>query len=38
MLWRLVEEDMKKAVDTAKVEGDTLGGIFEVIVDGLPMD
>ncbi len=32
-----VEEDMKKAVDTAKVEGDTLGGIFEVIVDGLPM-
>jgi chorismate synthase len=32
-----VEEEMKKAVDEAKLAGDTLGGIFEVIVDGLPV-
>jgi chorismate synthase len=32
-----VEEAMIKAVDDAKLAGDTLGGIFEVIVDGLPV-
>jgi chorismate synthase len=32
-----VEEKMKQAVDDAKKDGDTLGGIFEIIVDGLPM-
>ena len=32
-----VEEKMKQAVDSAKKAGDTLGGIFEIIADGLPM-
>jgi chorismate synthase len=32
-----VEEAMKKAIDEAKKDGDTLGGIFEVRVTGLPI-
>ena len=31
------EEQMKKRIDEAKADGDTLGGIFEVIVRGLPV-
>lgn len=31
------EQQMKKRIDEAKAAGDTLGGIFEVIVRGLPM-
>ena len=31
------DNDMKKAVDSAKSAGDTLGGVFEVVADGLPM-
>ena len=31
------EQRMKKRIDEAKAAGDTLGGIFEVIVRGLPM-
>lgn len=31
------EEQMKKRIDEAKAAGDTLGGIFEVIVRGLPV-
>jgi chorismate synthase len=30
------EEKMIEAIDKAKLAGDTLGGIFEVVVDGLP--
>ena len=33
---RLFDEPMKKAIDTAKAEGDTLGGIIEVQVVGCP--
>jgi len=32
-----VEDSMKAAVDTAKRNGDTLGGILEVIAEGLPV-
>ena len=31
-----VEQQMMEAIDAAKKEGDTLGGIFEVIAKGLP--
>lgn len=31
------EEAMKKAIRTAKEDGDTLGGVFEVIVRGVPL-
>ncbi len=31
------EQQMKQRIDEAKAAGDTLGGIFEVIVKGLPM-
>jgi len=31
------EEDMKQRIDKAKAEGNSLGGIFEVIVDNLPL-
>ena len=30
-------EAMKKAIDLAKEEGDTLGGVFEVVATGLPV-
>lgn len=30
------ERAMMSAIDTARTEGDTLGGIFEICVDGLP--
>ncbi|MCD6358681.1 MAG: chorismate synthase [Dehalococcoidia bacterium] len=32
-----VEKSMIKAIDEAKAGGDTLGGIFEVIADGVPV-
>lgn len=32
-----VESEMKAAVDKAKENGDTLGGIFEVVANGLPV-
>jgi chorismate synthase len=31
-----VEELMKEAIDTAKANGDSIGGIVEVIVEGMP--
>jgi chorismate synthase len=31
------DEAMKKAIDEAKKNGDTLGGIFEIVVHGLPI-
>lgn len=31
------ESGMIAAIDAAKAEGDTLGGVFEVLVDGLPI-
>ena len=34
---RDAEQQMKRRIDAAKADGDTLGGIFEVIVRGLPM-
>ena len=34
---REAEQQMKRRIDAAKADGDTLGGIFEVIVRGLPM-
>jgi chorismate synthase len=33
---KLAEEKMMEAIDTAKKEGDTLGGIAEVFVTGMP--
>jgi chorismate synthase len=33
---RLADEPMKKAIDSAKASGDTLGGVFEVQVIGCP--
>jgi chorismate synthase len=32
-----VEQQMMAAIDAAKDEGDTLGGVFEVVVKGLPV-
>jgi chorismate synthase len=32
-----IESQMKLAIDSAKADGDTLGGIFEVVVKGLPV-
>jgi chorismate synthase len=32
----LVEEELKRAIDAAKADGDTLGGVLEVQVIGLP--
>ena len=32
-----VEKEMIAAIDEAKAEGDTLGGIFEVIANGVPL-
>ena len=32
-----VEKSMIKAIDEAKASGDTVGGIFEVITDGVPI-
>ena len=34
---REAEERMKEAIDRAGEEGDTLGGVFEVVVRGLPV-
>jgi chorismate synthase len=34
---KAAEEKMIAAIDTAKAEGDTLGGIVEVIVEGVPV-
>lgn len=34
---RAVEARMKERIDAAKAAGDTLGGIFEIIVRGLPV-
>lgn len=31
------EIEMKKAIDKAKAEGDSLGGIFEIIIRGVPV-
>lgn len=31
-----VEEKMKEAIDTAKQNGDSIGGVVEVIVEGMP--
>jgi chorismate synthase len=31
-----VEEKMKEAIDTAKANGDSIGGVVEVIVEGMP--
>ncbi len=31
------EEEMKKEIDRAKQEGDSLGGVFEIVVTGLPV-
>lgn len=33
---REVEEKMKEAIDTAKANGDSIGGVVEVIVEGMP--
>ena len=30
------EAEMKTAIDSARTEGDTLGGVFEVVAEGLP--
>jgi chorismate synthase len=32
-----VEEQMKQEIDRAKAEGDSLGGVFEILVTGLPV-
>ncbi len=32
-----VEKSMMKAIDEAKADGDTLGGVFEVIATGIPV-
>jgi chorismate synthase len=34
---KLVETEMVKLIDEAKANGDTLGGIFEVVAKGLPI-
>lgn len=33
---RLVENKMMAAIDAAKADGDTLGGVFETVIDGVP--
>jgi chorismate synthase len=33
---REAEDKMKKAIDTAKANGDSIGGVVEVIVEGVP--
>lgn len=32
-----VEEQMKQEIDRAKADGDSLGGVFEILVTGLPV-
>jgi len=32
-----MEKEMIAAIDEAKAEGDTLGGIFEIVADGIPI-